>query len=200
MSLVLATRSGDRALSAQRAVVGAYAVGCVLAAAAMGATIGLLGAGLAVLVGQVTTMGFAGVLGAVALLNQLRGRIAPLPERNAQVPRQWLNWKHLSWTAAGWGAVLGAGAFTLLHHATMYVLAATVLLAQSPVAGALVGAVYGAVRGAALLATLGARPEALVTCPSRARSHLRSKSIQLRVTLTAVGALSLSATMLGALA
>lgn len=78
------------------------------------------------------------------------GRMRPLPERRAQVPRQWLAWHRLALTAAAFGFLIGAGVFTYLRHATTYVVAATVILAPSLETGLALGAVYGLGRGLSL--------------------------------------------------
>jgi hypothetical protein len=88
-----------------------------------------------------------------ALLAELAGQVAPLPQRRRRVPRKWLLWNKPVLTAAAFGAVIGAGVFTYLGHATMYALGAVVALSPSIGTAAFVGAVYGVARGATLLST-----------------------------------------------
>jgi hypothetical protein len=89
-------------------------------------------------------------VGIGASLLEFGGRIRPLPERDAQLPRHWLSRMPLSRAAAAFGFVLGAAIFTRLHHATMYTLAVVIALSPASRLGVLVGATYGAGKGAQL--------------------------------------------------
>lgn len=86
-----------------------------------------------------------------ASILQWRGKLRPLLERQAQVPRRWLLWRSPVLTAGAFGFVLGAGVFTYLHHAAAYVLGAALIVAPSPSAGAALGAVYGSTWGFVLV-------------------------------------------------
>jgi hypothetical protein len=105
------------------------------------------------------------VTAAAAVTLQWTGRLRPLPERRAQVPRRWLLWRRRTLAAAAFGLVIGSGALTYLRHASAYVLAALIVLAQSVEAGTVVGAVYGLCRGLTLVANwvgdrfVGTRPK-----------------------------------------
>jgi hypothetical protein len=101
--------------------------------------------------------GAAGAVAALAAILQLSGRVAPLPERKAQVPRRWTTWRRKAATAAAFGFVLGMGFFTLLHHASIYVLALLVALAPSLASAVIVGALYGSIRAAVALVAWGRR-------------------------------------------
>jgi hypothetical protein len=101
---------------------------------------------------------FVALLGAAAVWLEMSGRVAPLPQRRAQVPRRWTLWRSKSRTAAAFGFMLGAGVFTYLHHATAYVLALVILVSASPVAGVLIGGVYGLTRGVMLAYAWAAPP------------------------------------------
>lgn len=194
MSLVLATRSGDRAATSRRAPltpVLAYLVSSALGGMVAGGLIGTAGWCLQGALSNRGAVLAAGIVGGAGLVNELRGRIAPLPERRAQVPRRWLDWHHLSWTAAAWGAMIGAGALTLLHHAAMYTLAASILIVADPGFGAVVGAVYGLGRGVVLLWGWAVGVESLVTRPSWLRARLRAKTLGVRLVLTAAGCAAL---------
>jgi hypothetical protein len=92
----------------------------------------------------------AGVM-VLAVRGQLRGEISPLPERRRQVPTRWLLWRRQWMTAVAFGYLLGMGVWTLLHHASAYVVLACLLLV-SPAAAALAGLAYGLTRGGLLLA------------------------------------------------
>lgn len=129
----------------------AYILGIVGAAAVTGFALsagGLLvrDASIAAAVAIATVAIVAGILA------EARGRVAPLPERRRQVPRQWLAWRARWATAAAFGVMLGMCVWTLLHHAAIYVVAGCLLLV-SPAIGAVVGIAYGLTRGGLLLAT-----------------------------------------------
>jgi hypothetical protein len=100
----------------------------------------------------------AAAVGFLAVILEAGQRLDPLPQRRRQVPRRWLHWRQPWLTALGFGALLGAGAFTYLRHATMYSLALMALLAPNIPTAAVLGAVYGGNRGASVLYTwLGRR-------------------------------------------
>lgn len=131
--------------------VAAYAAACTAGGTLTGAVLGLIGVA-ARLSPRPAAIGVASLLVAVATWASLRGRVAPLPERAAQVPQHWL----LAWrperAAAGFGVMIGCGALTLLHHASAYTGAVVVVLAPTPLAAVGLGAFYGAVRGGMLVA------------------------------------------------
>ncbi len=109
-----------------------------LALAAAGSWVAGLGAVPAWLV-----LLIAGALAVAAIVLELQGRIAPLPQRRAQVPRRWLAWRRQSLTAAAFGFVIGSGALTYLQHASAYALVAVLVLMPSGAEGAVVGGLYG---------------------------------------------------------
>lgn len=88
----------------------------------------------------------AGAIAGIATILQAAGRVTPLPERRAQVPRRWITWRKKAASAAAFGFVLGTSFFTLLHHASIYVLAVLIALAPSLGSGLAIGAVYGSAR------------------------------------------------------
>jgi hypothetical protein len=165
MNLVFAQPVGcrlDDEGSALRRPAATPVVAYAAAAVAGGGAVGALLAGAGAAVGELHTGATFGIaiaaLCAVAAILQARGRVRPLPQRHAQVPRRWTLWKSRSKLGMAFGAMLGAGAMTYLHYAAMYLLAAIALASQSAVIGALVGAAYGGVRGFVLaLAWFGAR-------------------------------------------
>src|SRR5437588_6539927 len=87
---------------------------------------------------------------AFAVVLQMAGRIYPLPQRQAQVPRRWTRWNSKVRTAIAFGAMLGGGVFTYIHHASAYVLGCALFLSYSPTVGGAAGALYGVVRAATL--------------------------------------------------
>jgi hypothetical protein len=121
---------------------------------ALSATVGglLLGA----VIGLVTVL-FSGVprpwlltpvvlLVFFATLFQLVGRMGPFPERRRQVPTSWL--QAPPWiTAAGFGVLLGSGAFTWLHHAAAYSVIAALLWLGLPDVALICGLIFGVTRG-----------------------------------------------------
>lgn len=97
-------------------------------------------------------LAFLSILILFSAWQQWRGRVSPLPERHAQVPRRWLLWPSPVLTAAAFGLVLGAGVFTYLHHASAYALGSLLIMAPSKPAGVAIGAVYGSTWGLVLVA------------------------------------------------
>lgn len=126
------------------APVAAYSAGMVLGATGTAVLVALIGraAGDASIWALLAGAGGVTVLAAIA---QARGRVSPLPERRAQVPQRWLAWPATR-VGAAFGLMLGASVFTLLHHATIYALAAALLVAGSVPVAIAVGAIYGAAR------------------------------------------------------
>jgi hypothetical protein len=88
-----------------------------------------------------------------AAVLELLHRVAPLPQPQRQVPRDWTLWPSRDKTAAAFGVVIGAGVFTYFQHATMYALGALLLFAPTVPAGLVVGAGYGLARGFPVLLT-----------------------------------------------
>jgi hypothetical protein len=135
--------------------VAAYALASLLGGAATGFALAQAAAvvrGASASAELALVIAAAGI-GAAAVVLQWLGRLRPLPERSAQVPRGWLLWRSRTHAAAAFGLVIGSGALTHLKHAAAYVLAALVVLAPSVEAGVLVGALYGASRGMTLVVT-----------------------------------------------
>jgi hypothetical protein len=134
--------------------VAAYVLASTLGGAATGLVLALLGApARAGGAAAAALVGGLAVLCAVACWCEWHGRMRPLVERRAQVPRSWMGW-HRDWlTATAWGLMIGAGVFTYLKHAMAYVLAAIVVLAPSLETGLAIGASYGLGRGMSLGAT-----------------------------------------------
>lgn len=135
--------------------VAAYAMACALAGSVTGLVIAS--------VGYVTSQRGPGTIhplvwvavgvAAVSVGLELRSRVAPLPQRHAQVPRRWIMWRRPSASAAAFGLLIGSGVFTYLQHATAYALAALLFLSPSPATGALLGGAYDLARGSALVLT-----------------------------------------------
>jgi hypothetical protein len=153
-----AENANPRSRPAAAGPVVAYAIRATLGGGLVGELIAwegdsLLGLGTAAELG-VVLITVALVVTAAAL--EWNGRISPLPERRAQVPRHWLLWGSRTSTAGAFGLMIGAGVFTHLKHAVVYAVAALILLAPSVWLGVLLGAIYGFTRGGILVATWGA--------------------------------------------
>jgi hypothetical protein len=132
--------------------VGIYVVGTAvggLAFAAVGSAVGLALGGTRSSRLVLLAVGIA----AVAVVFQLLGRIAPLPEHRAQVPRQWLLWPDRRKTALAFGLIIGAMVLTHLRHASAYVLGTIIFLAPSLASGVALGGAYGVARGMPLVLT-----------------------------------------------
>lgn len=159
-------RTRTRQTAPRLGPVAAYTLSSAIGGALVGAGIAQLGAAVrdvgSAAVAALTIV-VAGVV-VVAVVLEWEGRLSPLPERRAQVPRHWLLWRHRTLTGAAFGLVIGAGVFTHLRHAAAYALAAVAVLAPSVTVGALIGATYGLSRGLTLSVTwvgdrfLGRRP------------------------------------------
>lgn len=131
--------------------VAVYAASCTIGGAATGTVLGLLGVASRAVLPTAAVAATAIAVACVATWAAMRRTVAPLPQRQAQVPRRWLNFRHRSSTAAAFGLMIGAGFLTYLHHATAYTAAAVVLLAPNLAVAVGLGAVYGAVRGLMLV-------------------------------------------------
>lgn len=96
---------------------------------------------------------FAVAIGLLAVILQARGRVRPLPERRAQVPRGWLTWTSRTRTAVAFGVMIGSSVLTHMRHASVYVIGALVVLAPSWELGVAVGILYGFCRGLPVFVT-----------------------------------------------
>lgn len=132
----------------------AYLLACIVGGAGTGAALGALGAGREILgpVMPVTTVLLV-IVALLAIWLEPHGHVSPLPERKKQVPTGWLGWRPRWRTAVAFGLMLGAGFFTHLRHASVYVLVVVVILSASVEVGAVLGCTYGAARGLVLALT-----------------------------------------------
>jgi hypothetical protein len=130
----------------------AYLLGLVLGAITTALPIALLGSLVpATPAVRLLIAAVAAAVIALAVRGEIRGTISPLPERRRQVPTRWLGWRQVSMTASAFGYLLGMGVWTLLHHASAYVVLVCLLLV-SPAAALVAAITYGGVRGGILLA------------------------------------------------
>jgi hypothetical protein len=160
MALVLtwpvgrAADADRRSQAAPARPVLSYLLGSVVGGTATGVLLAAIATALAALpAGDAIRLALAGTLAAVAVVAEARGRVAPLPERRDQVPREWLTWVSRSRTGFAFGVLIGSGAVTYLKHAAAYAIVALAIIAPSPTAAVLVGTVYGAARGGSLVVT-----------------------------------------------
>ena len=139
---------GERARHNRWAVTASwYLAASALAAAAIGAALGLLGstAGAPLWV----RAGLLAVLAVAAAAWDLAGRAAPGPRR--QVDEDWLN-RYRGWVyGAGFGAQLGAGVTTIVTTATIWLYLLAALVSGSWRLGALIGVAFGVARALPLL-------------------------------------------------
>lgn len=131
----------------------AYTVAAALGGTVTGLLLGGIGWLLSEVAGRDAQLLAAAPIAAFAVVQQLRGRLAPLPQRGKQVPVRWMLWRSPARWAGAFGLMIGAGVFTNLRHAAVWVVACLVLTLDSPAAGALIGTGYGLGRAAPLLWT-----------------------------------------------
>lgn len=182
----------------------AYGIAAVSGGAMTGGLLAVAGVALRMMnvvrpeIGTAIGLTAAGLLTAVALVLQARGRVQPLPQRHRQLPRRLRLWPSRTRAAIVWGFMLGSGVFTYLHYAAAYIIATWVVVSGSLRFGVIVGGVYGLVRALTLIAgaleTLGEkpRPTILLAAASAAERSLILASLPAAVTLliTAVASLS----------
>ncbi|HEY7196083.1 MAG TPA: hypothetical protein VH306_02740 [Gaiellaceae bacterium] len=131
----------------QLIALGLFALGAVVASAALGALLGLAGS----VVGKTVSLAVAVVLALVGAAREgglLRFRI---PQSRRQVPDRWRSELPLPVWATGYGAGLGLGVLTYQPVATFWVACAAAVALASPVAGAVAFALYGVGRTLVLL-------------------------------------------------
>jgi hypothetical protein len=131
----------------QLAALALFAVGAVVAAAGLGALLGLAGSAVGSGPALVAALALA-VLGALREAGVVRFAI---PQSKRQVPERWRFELPLPAWSLGYGAGLGVGVLTYQPVATFWVACAAALALGRPVAGALAFALYGVGRTAVLL-------------------------------------------------
>jgi hypothetical protein len=177
----------------QRAAVALFTVSAVLAAALLGAGLGLVGA----LVGARGAVLAAGLLALLAAAREAGLVRLPLPQSRRQVPERWRFELPLPFWASGYGAGLGVGVFTFQPVSTFWVACAGALALARPLPGALCFSLYGAGRAASVLwarARAADAGEAVERVASGRRTLLRANA----VALAACAALLLLAPAAGA--
>ena len=122
-----------------RLALALFTAGAVVAAALVGALLGLAGS----LLGARDAVLAAAALAAVAALREAGVLRLPLPQLRLQVPERWHFELPLPVWASGYGAGLGMGFATYQPVATFWVACAAALALGRPVAGALCFTLYG---------------------------------------------------------
>lgn len=157
-----------------------FALAAMIAAAALGALLGVAGAEI----GRPAALALA-VAAAVAAAAREAGVLRfPLPQARRQVPERWRSTLPLPVWSAGYGAGLGAGVFTHQPVATFWAACAGALALGRPLACAAAFALYGFGRALVLLlpARRGADATAIVErLAVRRRTVLRVNVVALAV-------------------
>jgi len=128
--------------SRQRLAAAFFALGALVASAALGAALGFLGG----LVGTRPALIGAVALASLAALRELGLLRLPVPQARRQVPERWRSELPLPVWSAGYGAGLGVGFLTFQPVATFWVACAAALALGRPLLAAACFALYGAGR------------------------------------------------------
>jgi len=137
----------------QRLAIVLFALAAILASAALGAVLGLVGS----LIGTRPALIGAAALAFLALLRETAILPLPIPQSRRQVPERWQYELPLPLWSTGYGAGLGVGFLTFQPVATFWVACAAALALGRPLAAAGCFALYGA--GRAFMATWPRRRE-----------------------------------------
>jgi hypothetical protein len=126
----------------QRLALVLFGLSALVASAALGATLGLVGG----LVGVRAALIGATVVAALAVVRELGLVRLPLPQSRRQVPERWRHELPLPLWSTGYGAGLGVGFLTFQPVATFWVACAAALALGRPLLAASCFAFYGAGR------------------------------------------------------
>jgi hypothetical protein len=128
--------------SRRRVALALFALGALVASAALGATLGLFGS----LIGTRPALIAAAVLALMTALREAGLIRLAIPQSRRQVPERWSQeWPLPAWSA-GYGAGLGLGFLTFQPVATFWVACAAALALGRPALAAACFALYGAGR------------------------------------------------------
>jgi hypothetical protein len=157
MHLVLTWPVGRNEMSKERAPLtplAAYTAASIVAAAAIGLSVALLGAAARASEALTASLAVAGLLVmTVAVVSETRGTMRPFVQPCRQVPRRWLLWRRRTLTGAAFGAMIGSGVLTYVEHAVVYVLGIALFLSPSVATGVALGALYGLARSTPAVVT-----------------------------------------------
>jgi hypothetical protein len=132
----------------RRAALALFALGAVVAAAALGLALGALGD----LIGARAAVAAVAVLTALAAARELGLVRLPVPQLRSQVPDWWRFRLPLPVWSLGYGAGLGVGVFTYQPFATFWIACAAAVVLAAPLPAATAFALYGV--GRALMVVL----------------------------------------------
>ncbi len=175
--------------------VTAYTLASMLAAAALGAALGLLGQVVLADADVIRAAIFAAAA-AVAVVVDRRG--GTIPSWHRQVNEDWLA-DYRGWVYGfGFGAQLGLGVVTIVTTAAVYLTWVGALVVAHPQAGALVGASFGLARSVPVLTARSARDPERVSARVR-RFHSGAGNFN-SVTLFAEATTGIAVLVAGAIA
>jgi hypothetical protein len=168
-----------------------YLAGSVLAGAALGALMGLLGSVVFSGVAVGVRLAVVGAALAVGMAWELARGAVPGPRR--QVNERWLD-EYRGWVyGLGFGAQLGAGVTTIVVSSAVYAVWLAALASARPLTGVVIGACAGALRGATVLASARAvTPQRLVALHqrlARLQRPVRAVGLAAQLALAAVAVL-----------
>jgi len=172
--------------------VTAFLLGATIAAGALGAFAGELGALLLPRsVGLGDRLAALAAVGLLAAVLDARGERVPGPRR--QVNEDWLR-AFRGWVyGLGYGAQLGFGITTVVSSAALYVAVVAAAATGDPGLGALVLGCFGAARGLTLLSAAGVRrPEQLIALHARLRRWRAPGRAAVLATLAAIAAAAIA--------
>ncbi len=123
-----------------------HTAGAVVAAAAVGAALAIVGSALGAPWGA-AGVALVAVTAAAYLAREVLGIPVPIPQLRRQVPDWWRTFFPFAPAAFLYGLGLGVGFLTYLARGTLVVVAAAAFASGSPAAGALLLGAFGLVRG-----------------------------------------------------
>jgi hypothetical protein len=165
------TPAGCGSRRRRRLALALFTGGALLAAATLGAALGLLGS---VLPGGRATLLAVAALALAAAAREAGVLPLPLPQVRRQVPDSWRGSLPLPVWSLGYGAGLGAGTFTFQPVATFWVACAGAVAIGRPAVAAACFSLYGA--GRALMAVLPSRG----ADPAAAAARLAGRMLAVR--------------------
>jgi hypothetical protein len=134
----------------------AHVVGSAIGGAALGGTLGVIGANISALVTsggwKPTALLMAALLNALLALRELGLYRLSLPESHWQVPRTWRQTMPISLAAFLYGLLLGTGILTRVGSGLFYSFAVLIVLLGAPGTGMVLGVLYGLARSISVTA------------------------------------------------
>jgi hypothetical protein len=172
--------------------VTAYVAGSVVGGAALGATLGGLGAAIAPTASAASRLALLGATVGIGLALDLGGR---LPSVHRQVDEAWRT-RYRGWVwGLGFGVQLGLGVVTIVTTSTVYATWTAAVLSGGALAGAAIGATYGLARALPVFGVAGVHRSDQVL---RVDATLRRLATPARRLTYATGAALATAALVGA--